>query len=115
MGEEKQKDIEWLAEILEESPLLFYGELEYHLDKTLKLVFAHDLKEYGFEEIPMLEDFATAYWLIISLMHKWDFIDYGTSPRGAWLTEKGERFKKMVLAYDAIQEAAEHIHKKYNS
>jgi hypothetical protein len=39
----------------------------------------------------------TAYWLFISLLVANDMYEYGTSPRGGWLTEKGKRLKKIVI------------------
>jgi len=93
----KKEDLIFLADMLENSHLLFYGELEYYLDKFLKRVFEHDFREYGFEEIKMSDDFATAYWLIISWFEKEELVEYGTSPRGCWLTEKGKRFKKIII------------------
>lgn len=39
---------------------------------------------------------ATAWFLISSILAKADIIEYGTSPRFAWLTRKGERLKAFV-------------------
>lgn len=110
-----EEDLKFIAEILEESNLLFYGEFEVYLGTFLKEVFKHEFKEYGFEEIKMTNDFATAYWFVLSWLNSQDMFNYGTSPRGGWLEEKGERFKKIIMKNEnAIQEAQEYIHKKYN-
>ena len=36
------------------------------------------------EDITMLE-----YWFVISLLCQYDYVEYGSSPRGAWPTDKG--------------------------
>lgn len=38
-------------------------------------------------------------WLLISALCKADIIEYGTSPRFAWLTKKGERLKRFMLSH----------------
>lgn len=109
------EDIEFVAEIVEKSSWLFYGDLDEHFDDFLKEVLKNDLKLYGFGDIEMSRDFAVAYWLLISELVKLDLVEYGTSPRGAWFTEKGERFKKVVLGHEnAIRTAEDFIHGKYN-
>jgi hypothetical protein len=35
-------------------------------------------------------------WLFINLLCHADVIEYGTSPRGGWLTEKGENLKQFI-------------------
>lgn len=112
----KTKDLEFLAEILEKSRWLFYGDLDAYMDNFLKIVFGRELKEWGFEEESMQPDFALAYWLCLSELIALDLAEYGTSPRGSWLTPTGERFKALILKHeDAIGEANDFIHKKYNS
>ena len=101
-------DIAWLADVLEESHLLFYGELEVYLDTFLKRVFSHELSDYGFGRVPMAHNFATAYWLFVSWAVHADLLEYGTSPRGAWFTDKGKRFKRILQDYEhPIQRACE--------
>jgi hypothetical protein len=39
-----------------------------------------------------------AAWLLINLLCNQDVLEYGTSPRGAWLTAKGERLRDYMLA-----------------
>lgn len=98
-------DIEFLARILDKSSWLFYGEFEDYLTEFLQRVFTKDLKDYGFDE-SLPNDFQVAYWSILSELVKLDLAEYGTSPRGAWLTEDGERFKRIIVGtknaiYDA--------------
>jgi hypothetical protein len=40
----------------------------------------------------------TVAWLLINILCDADIIEYGTSPRGGWLTSKGQRLKEFVLA-----------------
>jgi hypothetical protein len=98
-------DIEFIARILDKSDWLFYGEFECYLTEFLQKVFTKDLKEYGFDE-SLPNDFQVAYWSILSELVKLNLADYGTSPRGAWLTEDGERFKSIIVGTEsAIHEA----------
>ena len=109
-------DIAWLADLLEDSPLLFYGELEELLDKFLPRLFAYDFPAYGFGSVPMTDDFATAYWLFVSWACRADLLEYGTSPRGAWLTDKGKRFKQIIQDYEhPIQQACELSYRRNHS
>lgn len=109
----KEEDTLFIVNILDNSPLLFYGEFEGYLDTFLKEVFARDFKECGFGEVEMTNDFATAYWFFLSWMVSQDLFEYGTSPRGGWLTEKGDKFKKIVTENEnAIQSAQDFIYKQ---
>ena len=94
----KKEDKEFMSEILDKSRWLFYGEFEVYLQTFLEEVFKHDLKDYGFEDIKMSNEFAVAYWSVLSELVSLDLAEYGTSPRGAWLTEKGERFKEIIMS-----------------
>ena len=109
-------DIAWLADVLEESHLLFYGELEACLDTFLPRLFAYDFPAYGFGHVPMTEDFAMAYWLFVSWACQADLLEYGSSPRGAWLTEKGKRFKRIIQGYEhPIQKACKLTYQRDHS
>lgn len=84
-----------LAKKVGNSSLLFYGELDYLLDSYMKKFFSVEIKEVGFDdnhEMNTLE-----FWFTVSWLNEMDFVEYGTSPRGAWLTESGKSFKKYVL------------------
>jgi len=99
-------DLEFLGGILDDSSWLFYGDLDEHFTTFVKKVFTHKFSEYGFEEVKMEPDFAVAYWLFLSELVRLDLAEYGTSSRGAWLTERGERFKSLIIENnDALSEA----------
>lgn len=109
------EDLEFLADILEKSHWLFYGELDVHLNDFAKKVFEREFQNYGFHDVKMTHEFATAYWLFLSELVALDLAEYGTSPRGAWLTERGERFKRLVLGNsNAISEACDFLMNKFN-
>jgi hypothetical protein len=106
-----KQDLEFIADILEQSNLLFYGDWEDELQLFLQQIFKNDLKDFT-----STLDSKVAYWLILSKFDELGLIEYGTSPRTAWLTEAGERFRKIILENEnAISEAADFIYKKYNS
>lgn len=39
---------------------------------------------------------ATVVWLLINTLCGADLIEYGTSPRGGWLTKQGEALKSFI-------------------
>jgi hypothetical protein len=47
----------------------------------------------------------TVAWLLINILckHSVDILEYGTSPRYAWLTKRGEALKEFVSHYTAEQ------------
>ena len=83
-------------EKLQDTDCLFYGELEFHLDKYIKRFFSVEVKDVGFDENHPMN--TIEFWLVVSMLVRMDFLEYGTSPRGAWLTEEGEAFKKYCLS-----------------
>lgn len=98
-----EDDVSFLAGILEQSSWLLYGNLEERFDAFVREVFQHEFKDYGFGDVAMTRDFAVAYWLFLSELVKLDLAEYGTSPRGAWLTDKGKRFRDICLGHsDAL-------------
>ena len=86
---------EELKEMLGDSFVLFYGDIEPHLDTYLPNFFSVDIKDVGFNDNHELND--ALFWFVVSWLESVDCIDYGTSPRGAWLTDKGEALKQWVL------------------
>jgi len=94
MNEEEFND--WFNEL----PILAYGELDEdnlknHMEDILTwreqgLFISEKIPETisGQENLSVME-----YWLILGLLD--NCIDYGSSPRGAWLTDLG----KKVLEY----------------
>jgi hypothetical protein len=108
-----EQDLQFLDGILDKAHWLFYGDLDVHFDGFLKKVFSRELREWGFDELPA--EFDLPYWLLVSELVALDLVEYGTSPRGAWLTPEGERFKKIVMENkNAIAQANEYIYKKHN-
>ena len=88
----KQKD--W-AEKLQDTDCLFYGELQYYLDRYIKKFFSVEVEEVGFNDGHEMNNLE--FWFVVSMLVKMDMLEYGTSPRGAWLTHDGEEFKKYCL------------------
>lgn len=91
--------------LLQRSNWLFYGDLEETIDDFARKVFERPLVEYGLYGAPIE---ALPYWLFLSELVALDLAEYGGSPRGAWLTPEGERFKAICLAYpNAIADSAQ--------
>lgn len=89
----------WFS-IKNDAAWLFYGELDALFPAFVQRVFTHDFADYGFRNVPMDADFALSYWLFLSELSRLGLVDYGTSPRGAYLTPDGKRFRDMLLAPD---------------
>jgi hypothetical protein len=87
---------EKMKEKIENTDALFYGELEYYLDEYLPKFFSVEVKDVGFNEKHPMNNLE--FWFTVSWLVRMDYLEYGTSPRGAWLTEEGEEFKKYVLS-----------------
>jgi hypothetical protein len=91
-------------------PILPYGELEH---KELLDYFTLILK-WKSEGIFISTDkdipdqlFSTLeYWLLLGLLE--DCIDYGTSPRGAWLTDFGVSLLQFLRAGKHLEYLQEH-------
>ncbi len=108
------EDIKWLADVLDESSWLFYGEFDEYLQSFFSGIFQEELSHYGFNE-SLSNDFQVAYWSVLSELVKLDLAEYGTSPRGAWLTPNGEKFKEIITGNPkAIPLATNLIYEKYN-
>ena len=84
-----------LRDKITETDLLFYGDIEPHLNEYLPKFFSVDVSEVGFITSHRMN--TLEFWAVVSWLVRMDFLEYGTSPRGAWLTEEGEEFKKYVL------------------
>jgi len=84
-----------------------YGSGEEHIIPALRHFFSlcnegpyngsYDYQKLEKELTP------TIAWLFINILcnHKVDMIEYGTSPRGGWLTKKGERLRGFMLSRSA--------------
>ena len=74
----------WLAQ----TDLLMYGELNDVIYS--KLIYVLTLKmNKVFTDGSNLAISQCEYWLLLSELNAHGFIEYGTSPRGAWLTNEG--------------------------
>lgn len=93
----KTEDLEFLTDVLNKAGWLFYGELDNILPYFLKNMFRFEFRDYGFGKVEMTDEFEAQYWLVLSELVRINLAEYGTSPRGAWLTPDGERFKKIIL------------------
>lgn len=74
-----------------------YGTGEPHTIPALKS-FLEYCPEEGCYDFRVLEEAVTptVAWLLINLLNKVDIIDYGSSPRFAWLTDQGRALKSFV-------------------
>lgn len=50
--------------------------------------------------------------LILHVLSHYDLVEYGTSPRGSWITDKGRDYLKFIDSDDKLEWLAEN--KKYN-
>ena len=77
-----------------------YGTGEPHTLPALKAFFAAfgddwRANSYDYRVLENAVSPAVA-WLLINILCKADVIEYGTSPRFAWLTPEGERVKEFI-------------------
>lgn len=72
-----------------------YGSGEPHIIPALKAFLAATPRQYDYRELETAVGAAVA-WLLINVLCHQNAIEYGTSPRFGWLTEKGERLKSYV-------------------
>lgn len=98
-----------------------YGTGEQYTIPALKLFFeclenGRGTNSYNFEVLERVLGQTTA-WLLINILCHADIIEYGTSPRFGWLTNKGERLKKFLFGkskdnlYDLVMSTDEnYIH-----
>lgn len=86
----------YFKEKVEGTIVLFYGDIEPLLDEYLPKFFQVNMQDVGFDEQHPMYD--ALYWFVVSWLVSMDFAEYGTSPRGAWLTEEGEQFKEYILS-----------------
>lgn len=84
-----------------------YGTGEEHTLRALKTFLGNCPKE-GSYDYKVLEDACgpSVAWLLINLLIKANIIEYGTSPRYAWLTQSGKALKAFVDARTLEQLAA---------
>ena|SRR5687767_12078869 len=81
---------------------LGYGSGEKHILPALRrfLELTPDSVKSGAYDYKVLEKElgATVAWLLINILGDHSIIEYGTSPRYAWLTGKGERLRTYMLS-----------------
>lgn len=76
-----------------------YGTGEEYTLTALKrfLELCNKNEEHGYNyEILEKELTPTTAWLLINILCHADIIEYGTSPRFGWLTEKGDYLKEFI-------------------
>lgn len=88
-----------------------YGTGEEHTFGALKAFF-HAIRDDGCYDYRVLEQACgpAVTWLLISTLARAHVIDYGTSPRGGWLTENGKALAAYVLEHsvDELVQVTDH-------
>ena len=89
----------FLIEFLEETEILFYGEFEEIFPRILNEMINYE------QEMSWIKDrldymSRSEYWFMVSILNKTGIIEYGSSPRGYWLTEKGKKLKSLFHLID---------------
>jgi len=83
-----------------------YGSGEPHIIPALRKFFELcpssevERRNYDYVELECALT-PTVAWLLINILAKAKVIEYGTSPRFAWLTERGYRLRDFVLSKTA--------------
>lgn len=93
MKTKEEQFIDWEGEVFG----FGYGTGEEHTLKVLRS-FMDSLengRSYDHENLEKKLG-ATVAWLMINILCKADILEYGTSPRYGWLTEKGEKLKNFI-------------------
>lgn len=100
-------DEAFLDETLRDAHWLFYGDLDEYFAEFVCSIFGRlderpsnppSFSPFGFTDgVQMEKDYAVAYWLFLSELCMLGLAEYGTSPRGAWLTPAGVRFRRIVM------------------
>lgn len=81
-----------------------YGTGEPHVFDSLKRFF-HAIRDDGGYNYRDLEAACTpaVAWLLISTLCRAQVLDYGTSPRGGWLTSNGKALCEYVRTHSVTQ------------
>lgn len=84
-------------------PILPYGELcdDELLDNFKQILTWKHERIFISDNIPNGKFTTMEYWLMLGLLR--DCIDYGTSPRGAWLTDFGTKLLAFLNAGEHIK------------
>ncbi len=90
-------EIETFIQWYYEKELLTYGELDSieTLDDIQTILEWKRDQVFIADNIPLNKFTVKEYWLYLSILN--DCIEYGTSPRGAWLTDKGTKILNILI------------------
>lgn len=81
-----------------------YGTGEAHTLRALKAFLAEVPADGGYDyRLLELALTPSVSWLLINTLCAADVIEYGTSPRGGWLTENGKALAEFVGKYSVEQ------------
>lgn len=94
MKSDEQSFADWESEVFG----FGYGTGEEHIIGALHSFFAamKDGRTYSYREMEPLLGPAVC-WFVINALCGADILEYGTSPRGGWLTDKGERLRTFMM------------------
>jgi len=95
--EDKKKFILWEQKVFGYG----YGTGEGWVLKSLKAFLKLCPSLSGCYDYKVLENELTPIvtWLLINILCKANFLEYGTSPRFGWLTEEGKEIKSFIEKY----------------
>lgn len=89
---------QFISYLIDESGLLFYGELDMFfledLQSTIKYILSEEKKP------PYFFDTNREYWYVVSILNGINLVGYGTSPRFPWLTKGGKEALLPILDMD---------------
>ena len=81
---------------------LGYGTGEHHIIPALKAFLAEIPHEGAYDHEVLEKRLGGAVtWFLITTLCKADILEYGSSPRFAWLTPQGQRLKSFIDARSA--------------
>jgi hypothetical protein len=103
---------EFLIKFLEETDLLFYGELEEIFPRLLNEMINYTT-EYSLVKDRLDYITESEYWFMVSILNATDIVEYGSSPRGYWLTKKGEKLKELFHLIDNTEKLRKYTSEYY--
>lgn len=81
-----------------------YGSGEPHTIPALKRFLSTFSAGEGYDYRVIEKELGeTVAWLLINTLCHWDILEYGSSPRFGWLTEKGKALKEFIDSKTAEQ------------
>ena len=102
----------FLIEFLEETDLLFYGELEEIFPRLLNEMINYG-DDYAKRDKIVKKIDEPLFWFMVSILNKTGIIEYGSSPRGYWLTEKGKKLKGLFHLIDNTEKMQKYTSEYY--